>query len=437
MSAVGLPFLDREEINDIRKQFPDFIGEVPQEARFWTREDLEEFFQSRGKKRPTEACSTLIQSCPLLSRLRLQLAENKVSKALPEYTSYCRHLLQQSHFCNLPSAASCEPVQRVREAPYPLKEPVTIVPRRDKVAKAEDWSLEFWSTNCSDVPWRCQSRAPAFGNDKADPFAMEATIGEYVEYMQVVTNMDGECNEENSLAYPRVHIDGWCPFSTFAFELFEGSWKELSPPGVRDLTPRWCEMYAGILDIGDWKQYLSQFYRIDIGAVGSYTRLHCEKHGAHAWLTQIEGQRLFFLFPPGDAAKLYEEKGGYLELVEGMMMDYATSASPVDPFFPNQKKHSRFAETKARAALLGQGKTLVVPAGWWWCAVVTEPSVTLRHSFWGLENRARIVEEWWAPIEGRSHEEREELRPLFSELREELMQDDGTSTDRYVVIEGG
>jgi len=437
MSAVGLPFLERAEIEDIKGHFPDFRGKVPKEARYWTREDLEEFFQSKGEKRPNEACSSLIQSCPLLSRLRLQLAENKVSKALPEYLSYCRHLAQQNHFCQLPAAGSCEPVQRVREAPYPLKEPVTIVPRRDKAVKAEDWSLEFWRMNCSDVPWRCQSRAPAFEGDKADPFALDATVGEYVEYMQVVTNMDGECSEDNSLAYPRVHIDGWCPFATFAFELFEGTWKELNPPGVKDLTPRWCEMYASILDVGDWKQFLAQFYRLDIGAIGSFTRLHCEKHGAHLWLTQIEGQRLFFLFPPGDAAKLHEEKGGYIELVEGLMMDYATAVSPVDPFFPSQKKHTRFSGVSARVALLGQGKTLVVPAGWWWCAVVIEPSVTLRHSFWGMENRSRIVEEWWAPVQSRSSGEREELRPLFSELREELAQDDGVSKDRYVVIEGG
>mmetsp|Transcript_47101 Transcript_47101/g.108863 ORF Transcript_47101/g.108863 Transcript_47101/m.108863 type:complete len:439 (+) Transcript_47101:88-1404(+) len=438
MSALlGAQFLEQNEIDDLRQQFPRFCGEVPKEARFWTRTDLEEFFRSEGRKRPDEVCSSAIQSCPLLSRLRLQLAESKVKKAIPEYASYCKHLRQQSHFCQLPAAGSSSVVQRVREAPAQLTEPVTIVPRRDRVVKAEEWTLEFWRLNCNDVRWKCQSRPPAFEHDAADAFMLEATIGEYVEYMEVISNMDGECSEDKSLAYPRVHIDGWCPFATFAFELFEGAWKELNPPGVRDLTPRWCEMYAATLDLGDWKQFLAQFYRIDIGVVGSFTRLHCEKHGAHQWFTQIGGQRLFFLFPPQDATKLYEEKGGYVEIVEEMFMDYTTMTSPVDPFSPSQKKHPRFSLTTVKAALLGEGKTLVVPAGWWWCSVVTEPSVTLRHIFWDMDNRSRIVEEWWAPIERRSGDEREQLRPLFTELREELLQDDGTSSDKYVVIEGG
>jgi len=90
------------------------------------------------------------------------------------------------------------------------------------------------------------------------------------------------------------------------------------------------------------------------------SRLHAENHGAHAWFTQIEGQRLFFLFSPEQASKLYEERGGYVDPVEGFMMPYTTTASPIDPFFPSPKKHPRFCEAAAHVALIGEGKTLVV-----------------------------------------------------------------------------
>lgn len=435
MSVFGVPCLDQGEIDAARRRHPRFRGEVPPEAQFWSREDLEEFLQSQGEKRPNEAVSTSIQSCPLLSKLRLTLAENHVRKAAAEYLSYCRHRLQRANLCSLPEAMSCTPVRRAREAPARLKEPVTIVPKRDQVLRAEAWTLDFLKASFGNVLWQCQSRPPAFQDDPEDASMVEACIWDYADYMDVISNMDPECLEDNSLAYPRVHIDGWCPFVSFARKAFEEAWKELNPPGVKDLTPRWCELYAGIVNEGDWLQYLAQFYRIDIGAIGSYTRLHTENHGAHVWFTQIEGQRLFFLFPPEDAAKLYERRGGYIDPVEGFFMQHATTVSPVDPFYPSLKKHPRFGEAHAHVALLGEGKTLVVPAGWWWCSVVLEPSVTLRHNFWGMENRVRIWEEWWAPFEQQTPAEREELRPLFSELREELMQDDGTTTDKYVVVD--
>merc|ERR1711974_539519 len=96
-------------------------------------------------------------------------------------------------------------------------------------------------------------------------------------------------------------------------------------------------------------------------------------HGAHLWLTQIEGRRLFFLFSPQESSNLYA--------------GVTTGESPVDVFFPSAKRHPRFAEARAQVVTLYLGQTLVIPAGWWWYSVALEPSVTLGHHFWNMENK--------------------------------------------------
>lgn len=436
MSVFGLG-LEDGEIEALRQRYPGFRGEVPPEAHFWSRSEVETFFSSNGLQRPHRTNDASAQTCSLLSRLRVQLADRRIEKVTDEYLSYCRHRKQRTHFCSLPSLKTCTPVTRVREAPQKLQAPVTVVPRRDRDTPAQEWNLQFWAGACPDEVWTCRTRWPAFEADElgVDSFTMEACIAEYAEYMQVIEDMDPECSEEDSLAYPRVQIEGWCPFSTIALQNFEECWKGLSPPGVNDLTPRWCELYASIFDDADWLQHLARFYQLSIGATGTVSRLHVENNGAHVWFTQIEGQKLFFLFPPHEGRKLYEERGGYIDVPEG----YANLVSPVDLFFPSEKTHPEACEATAQVALVGEGKTLIVPAGWWWCSIATEPSVTLRHPFWGMENRTRFVDELWAPYEGKdvSPDRREQNRGRFTELRDLISSDTGRDVEDYVVIEGG
>ncbi|OLP84048.1 hypothetical protein AK812_SmicGene35116 [Symbiodinium microadriaticum] len=97
-------------------------------------------------------------------------------------------------------------------------------------------------------------------------------------------------------------------------------------------------------------------------------------------------------------------------------------------------------ELKGHVSLLGEGKTLVIPAGWWWCAVCTQPSVTLQHDYWGFDNRLGFVDTLWAPFESKqtSVDARNSMRPAFSELRETIAADDGRRTlEDYVVVDGG
>lgn len=87
-----------------------------------------------------------------------------------------------------------------------------------------------------------------------------------------------------------------------------------------------------------------------------------------------------------------------------------------------RKRHPLFAKCQAQVSLLGEGKSLVflgnlgtdsywssvtvrhrtpldchlrIPAGWWWTAISTQPSVTLHHTYWSFENRH--CENHWDP----------------------------------------
>merc|ERR1711963_1137795 len=75
------------------------------------------------------------------------------------------------------------------------------------------------------------------------------------------------------------------------------------------------------------------------------------------------------------------------------MEGYTSTTSPVDILFPSMKRHPNFNNVKAQVAVLKAGEALVLPSGWWRYAVALEPSVTLHHPFWNLENRQHMTGE--------------------------------------------
>lgn len=69
---------------------------------------------------------------------------------------------------------------------------------------------------------------------------VEGSPSEYVDYAMLLQEKDPDCLEENALAFPRLVMDGWCPFvSTEGRALLERHWRELTPKGVKDLSFKW------------------------------------------------------------------------------------------------------------------------------------------------------------------------------------------------------
>jgi Cupin-like domain len=61
-----------------------------------------------------------------------------------------------------------------------------------------------------------------------------------------------------------------------------------------------------------------------MGPAGTITRLHFDAGAAHGWLGQVQGRKLFVLYPPADAPHLYK-----------MESEAETEQSPIDPLCPD------------------------------------------------------------------------------------------------------
>lgn len=394
MNLLALP-LEREQIYSIKRRFPGFSGKVPEEARFWSEEDLEAFFDSNGQKQPRESARPVAETCPLLSRIRLELAKQRIDEPTIEYAAFSRYVqgLREDWYRNprLMSVAECTEVTRLRSLQSMPTEPVLLEKPRDWYARF--WNLDYFKRDCGHDYWFCRPQFPAFDGDEAaiDKVVLHVSIGEYVEFARTLQRMDRKCDQEKGLAFPRLTLDGYAPFFGVMRKFFDECWTKLGPEGLPDVTPRLAQVFAHAFSLQDPMETLSRFYKVTLAATGSITRLHVEVAGAHTWFNQIEGRRAFFLFPPSESRKLYEETGGPMQETSG----FATSISGVDILAPSAKRHPLFAEAKCQVAVLYLGQTLVIPSGWWWYSVSLDPSVTLWHQFWTEENKLRFPEVSW------------------------------------------
>lgn len=396
MSLLAAP-LEQSQIEEIRARHPHFKGTVPTQAKFWTEADLDQYFSSGGTVWPqVEARGSPTGPrgpCALLTRLRQNLAEQQVNEATAEYRSLCRHLRERAEDpTRLPGVASCTEVLRVKKASSLLKSPVVV--ERARMWPGRRWNAAFWRRHHGSLLWKCRTRAPFFDGDasSAGMLAELCTAGEYVDYMFAIQAQDPECEEGNGVAFPRASFNDWPVFVQGARDLLleKSFWRKLAPAGVRDFSLRWLKCWSAACEDMPHLDQLARLHRISLGAPGCTTRLHVEAYQAHAWFTQIEGSRLFFIFPPQSAKQLYEQSGKSID--PETVHDHATKISPVDLFFPSQKRHTLFKEAQAQFAVLTPGLSLVLPCGWWYASVVLEPSVTLHRIFWNAVNRGGIVD---------------------------------------------
>jgi len=429
MSLLGAT-LEPAEIEELRKLLPEYQGEIPVEAQYWSRGDLELFLGSGGQLRPREVGRSSVTTCALLTRVRHALADDNIGEATAEYRAFCKQLKVADEVHSLTGVAECTMIQRVPSFSKVMKTPE--VTRSPKDWQARAWNMEFWKRECGGDWWKFRARAPVFEGDVQKPLVeqlfVDGSIGEYIDYVRTIQQMDPSCSADNSIAYFRVACDRWAPFAGSARPLFEKCWKELLPRHVQDLSMRWMKMFAADFNM-DWLEFLARYFRVTIGAPGSISRLHCENNGAHAWFSQLEGRRLYVLFSPRDVASgcLYDEAGDVCEGAEG----FAARASPVDVFFPNTRRHQLFSKAKPQVVILRQGETLLIPSGWWHYSVALEPSVTMRHPFWNIQNRQHMVAEFKETFEESRMppELREIAMRNFDSLHERIMEDDDSDMD--------
>ncbi|CAK0843037.1 unnamed protein product [Prorocentrum cordatum] len=178
---------------------------------------------------------------------------------------------------------------------------------------------------------------------------------------------------------------------------------------------------ADIVDV------LPSFYQVSLGVTGAITRLHEQIGGAHAWLTQIEGRRLFYLFSPSEARNTCT-----VECSSGRgQPGFARRVALVDVMSPSAKRHPGFADARAQMVILYMGHTLLVPAGWSWYSVALEPSVTLYHPFWNLENRAFFTDGFrqYVDVSGLPVHLMDRVQPSLDLIKDHVEGDDDSDLD--------
>lgn len=414
--------LDWARIEEIKERYPEFHESIPKDAVCWSEAEMEAFFESNGAIRPVPVVRLGHKTCALLSRVRTHLAAEHINGASAEYLAFCHHLQERCriralpiHF--LPTVAKRTEVDNVAQAPHELVAPVVI--RGGKVLDPARWGLDFWEDNFGNERCQCRARSPVHKLDKnaVDTSSVEGSVGEYAEYARIVEELDPECLEDNALAFPRVQIEGWAPFPESARDVLE-TLRELAPM-VHDITDRLAQKYASVLN-ADWTETHAGFYSLFIGVLGTISRLRVENHRAHAWIRQIQGKRLYYLFAPEEADKLYRQKGGFVDVKDG----YAACVSPVSVFLPD-KECSLFGRTVTQWAVLEPGDTLVVPPGWWRCAVSLETSVTLTKRYWTKDTRKFFVDDLQESPRHRDAPLVDYFAKKFAHLREIIASDVG------------
>mmetsp|Transcript_70131 Transcript_70131/g.126393 ORF Transcript_70131/g.126393 Transcript_70131/m.126393 type:complete len:195 (+) Transcript_70131:2-586(+) len=131
------------------------------------------------------------------------------------------------------------------------------------------------------------------------------------------------------------------------------------------------------MDQEDW-----ELTKLFLSPKGAITRLHFDNGGAHAWLSQIRGRKLFVCFAPSDGQYLHPFEGD-----EGALN--GTWLDPLDPAvferWPDSVRAVPFV------AVVEEGETIVAPQGWWHYAVALDSSVTIMRNFYSSGNQQELI----------------------------------------------
>ncbi|CAK0869900.1 unnamed protein product [Prorocentrum cordatum] len=151
----------------------------------------------------------------------------------------------------------------------------------------------------------------------------ETSLSEYIAYVKAVDAADPDCKECNAEQCPRLYLNGWPAFSrlpwlreyvvnpTFVDDVsgqLIADNEELREAFISAVTKGYSqpseEYRRKLIDDEYW-----ELTKLFISPKGALTRLHFDNGGAHVWLSQVRGRKLFVCFPPSDGPHLHAFDG--------------------------------------------------------------------------------------------------------------------------------
>ena len=262
------------------------------------------------------------------------------------------------------------------------------------------------------------NRAPARVRDSDEACGRavwRTTFGEYVEYLRSAGEPGAAAAER-----PPLYLNGWGAFTEPGFG--SGLWADVgggAAAGDGGLFPEVFEddSFRTMLelDVGlkvsksagaDPREWVGRSDRmlnkVFMGPAGCITRLHFDAHGAHGWLAQVRGRKLFVLVPPEDSEKLapfhHGARGGAPTADSSAGAGAAErSQSPIDPLEPDLERFPGYRDARVFVAVCRPGDVILIPRGWWHYAISLDPEgVTVMRNFWSLAsgNVRSLIEMW-------------------------------------------
>lgn len=142
-------------------------------------------------------------------------------------------------------------------------------------------------------------------------------------------------------------------------ELFPELVGDLEPPMVYS-QPNWA--YSRLL-LPAMRR--GRLHEILFGGDGAgFHVLHYDKSHLHAFISQLYGDKDFFVYAPDQTHRLYPK-------------DSTPNQSPIDIFDPDLERYPDFADAQQIRLTLHPGETVFMPAGWWHTTKMSGPSISV------------------------------------------------------------
>lgn len=112
------------------------------------------------------------------------------------------------------------------------------------------------------------------------------------------------------------------------------------------------------------------------GKGASFPVLHVDLQHLHTQITQLYGDKEFFLFPPDQTPFMYPKK------------EYPLYSGVDNVFAPDLDRFPLFTKAKGHRVMLKEGETIFFPTGWWHMTRIPGPSISygralLESTNWG------------------------------------------------------
>mmetsp|Transcript_33409 Transcript_33409/g.76313 ORF Transcript_33409/g.76313 Transcript_33409/m.76313 type:complete len:541 (-) Transcript_33409:250-1872(-) len=322
------------------------------------------------------------------------LAQQELPPATSYYVNFCRHVACKSSLDDLPKAKPIPRKTRQEATGWDVRGSAVIISgAQDDWRARSEWDWDWFRRELGEHRQLLKWIGPVFTQKENlwDQPIWEASVAEYIDYVRHMEAVDPNCDELNAAVCPRLYLNGWPCF----VQLPHLQDYITNPVFFDDATRRLFREHEELRESflaslansptpqADRDKGLAEEYwemsKLFLSPKGAITRLHYDNGGAHAWLSQVRGRKLFICFQPSDTQYLHAFEGD-----EGLL-----NGSWVDPLDPEaETKWPEYWMATPYVGVLEEGEMLVAPQGWWHYAVALDSSITVMRNFYSESNKA-------------------------------------------------